>query len=101
MLGYTYGKLASISSMGSSDQDSNLRPPNHTAQTLTSSQSCDPKPNIGSMIFFIAYRWCVCVTIWLQTGLNASKEKPLCVTFIKSLFCAFNNLLLNKNKHFM
>ena len=38
-LGSMYGELTSISNMGS-DQDSNLRPNDHQAQTPTTAPSC-------------------------------------------------------------
>ena len=41
-LGSMYGELTSISNMGS-DRDSNLRPNDHQARTLTTAPSCYPK----------------------------------------------------------
>ena len=49
-LGSMYGELTSISNM-ESDRDSNLRPNNHQAQTLTTAPSC----YLRSSVIYYAY----------------------------------------------
>ena len=93
--GSMYGELTSISSMGS-EQDSNLRPVDHKAQTLTTTPSCYPlfgkvacKPSLDFVVYNLASYGRASKVTWCRSDAFQSTLYPWTLVYPSTTFPNF------------